>query len=235
MFAAWVAQDRKEVKRDCFLETLLTAGTNNKQGERVMKDHKSIVWKLGRLGGAVLLVALVCLTSTLASRDASAATNKRESYLVLGTIENIDTAANTITVKLSDGTDKTLQLGKRLMVNGREETRSRAESALTARERAVIYYTDKGTDETAVDVESLSHAMRRTITGTLIRADKDGKTVTLRTANGKEETFRVQNDAVIETGDGVMLFEQFAPQSDALVTLHYEDPLGMVKVSRIKR
>ena len=199
-----------------------------------MKDQKAIVWKLGRLGGAVLLVALVCLTSTLASRDASAATNKRESYLVLGTIENIDSAANTITVKLSDGTDKTLQLAKRLTVNGREETRNRAESGLMARERAVIYYTDKGSNETAVDVESLNHAMRRTVTGTLISANKDNKIIVLRTTSGKEETFRVQNDAVIETGDGVMIFAQFEPQSDELVTLHYVDPLGMAKVSRIK-
>jgi hypothetical protein len=155
--------------------------------------------------------------------------------MVLGTIENIDSAANTITVRLSDGTDKTLQLAKRLVVNGREETRNRAESRLMARERAVIYYTDKGRDETAIDLESLNHVMRRTTTGTLISADKDNKTLVLRTANGKEETFRVQNDAVIETGDGVMLFTQFEPQSDELVTLHYEDPLGMVKVSRIKR
>ena len=200
-----------------------------------MKDNKAIVWNLGRLGGAVLLVALVCLMSTLASRDASAATNRRESYQVLGTIENIDTAANTITVKLSDGTDKTLQLAKRLMVNGREETRSRAESALTARERAVIYYTNEGGGETAIDLESLNHVMRKTVTGTLISANKDNKIVVLRTAGGKEESFRVQNDAVIETGDGVMFFEQFEPQADQLITLHYEDPLGTVKVSRIKR
>jgi hypothetical protein len=198
-----------------------------------MKDHKAIFWKLGRLGGAVLLVALVCLTSTLASREASAATNKRE-YLVLGTIENVDSAANTITVKLSDGTDKTLQLAKRLTVNGREETRNRAESGLMARERAVIYYTSKGSDETAVDVESLNHVMRRTVTGTLISANKDNQIVVLRTASGKEETFRVQTDAVIETGDGVMMFAQFEPQSDELVTLHYVDPLGIAKVSRIK-
>jgi len=177
-----------------------------------------------RLGGAVVLFALVCLTGMLASRDAGATTNKRESYQVFGTIESIDTAANTITVRLSDGTDKTLQLAKRLTVNGREETRSRAESALTARERAVIYYTNEGGGETAIDLESLNHAMRRTVSGTLISANKDNKIVVLRTASGKEETFRVQNDAVIETGDGVMLFEQFAPQSDELVTLHYEDP-----------
>jgi len=189
-----------------------------------MKDNKAIVWNLERLGEAVLLVALVCLTSTLASRDASAATNRRESYQVLGTIENIDTAANTITVRLSDGTDKTLQLAKRFMVNGREETRTRAESALTARERAVIYYTNEGGGETAIDLESLNHVMRKTVTGTLVSANKDNKIVVLRTAGGKEESFRVQNDAVIETGDGVMLFEQFEPQSDELVTLHYEDP-----------
>jgi hypothetical protein len=153
---------------------------------------------------------------------------------LLGTIENIDSAANTITVRLADGTDKTLQLAKRLVVNGREETRSRAESGLMARERAVIYYTDKGNDETAVDVESLNHAMRRTITGTLISADKGNRTVVLRTANGKEETFRVQNDAVIESSDGVMIFAQFEPQAGAQITLHYQDPLGMAEVSRIK-
>lgn len=199
-----------------------------------MKDHKSIVWKLERLGGAVLLVALVCLTSTVVSRVASAAPNERESYQVLGTIENIDSATNTITVKLADGTDKTLQLAKRLMVNGREETRSRAESALTAQQRAVIYYTNKSGGETAVDLESLNHAMPRTVTGTLISADKDHKILVLRTGNGKEETFRVQNDAVIETGGGVALFVQFEPQPDQLVTLHYKDPEGMKEVSRLK-
>jgi len=153
---------------------------------------------------------------------------------VLATIENIDSVANTITVRLPDGTDKTLQLGKRLMVNGRAETRNRAESELTAQERAVVYYTDKRGDQTAVDVESLNHAMHRTVTGTLISTDKDNKTLVLRTASGEEETFRVQNDAVIETGDGVMTFAQFEPLSGELITLHYKDRGGMLEVSRIK-
>src|SRR6185503_2307282 len=187
-----------------FPETLVTAVRTTTE-ERVMNDHQGIVRKMERLGGAGVLFALVCLTGMLASRDAGATTNKRESYQVFGTIESIDTAANTITVRLSDGTDKTLQLAKRLTVNGREETRSRAESALTARERAVIYYTNEGGGETAIDLESLNHAMRRTVSGTLISANKDNKIVVLRTASGKEETFRVQNDAVIETGDGVVL------------------------------
>ena len=196
--------------------------------------YKMVSWKSGRLVSGVLLVALVCLASVLASSNASAAPNRHERYVVMGTIENIDGGANTITVRLSDGTDKTLQLAKRLTVNGREESRNRAESALTAQERAVIYYTDKGGDQTAVDVESLRHAMRRTVTGTLISADKDKMTVVLRTANGKDETFRVQNDAVIETGDGVMTFAQFEPQSGAQISLHYEDAMGSLEVRRIK-
>lgn len=199
-----------------------------------MKDNKSIVKNLGWLAGAISLVALVCLTSILASRDASAAPNGRERYVLLGTIENIDSAANTITVRTFDGTDKTLQLAKHLTLNGREETRNRAQSVLTAQERAVIYYANKGGDETAVDVESLNHAMRKIVTGTLVSANKDEKTVVLRTANGNDETLRVKDDAVIETADGVMIFAQFEPQAGAPITLHYEDPLGIVEVSRIK-
>jgi len=196
--------------------------------------YNMVHWKSGRLVGGLLLVAIVCLASMLASGNVSAAPNRHERYQVLGTIENIDSGGNTITVRLSDGTDKTLQLAKRLTVNGRAESRNRAESALTAQERAVIYYTDKGGNETAVDVESVSHAMRKTVTGTLISADKDKRTVVLRTANGKDETFRVQNDAVIETGDGVMTFAQFEPQSGAQISLHYEDATGIVQVRRIK-
>jgi len=190
--------------------------------------------KLARLVGKVLFVALVSLTITLASRDANATLNAHERYLVLGTIENVDSGANTITVRLSDGTDKTLQLAKRVTVNGRGEPRSHAESALMAHERAVIYYTDKSGEETAVDVESVDHAMHRTVTGTLISADKNNKTIVLRTANGKDETFRVQNDAVIETPDNVIMFAQFEPQEGSQITLHYEDPLGIPEVSRIK-
>jgi hypothetical protein len=44
----------------------------------------------------------------------------------------------------------------------------------------------------------------------------------------------VQNDAVIESGDSVMIFAQFEPQVGAQITLHYQDPLGMAEVSRIK-
>ena len=192
-------------------------------------------WKLGKLVGGVLFVAMVCLAGALASLNASAAPNGRYKYQVLGTIETVDSAANTITVRLSDGTDKTLQLGKRLMINGREETRSRAEAALTAQERAVIYFTEKGGEETAVDVESLNHAMRRTVAGEVVSVDKDNKVLVLKTAAGMDEKFRVQNDAVIETGDGVMTFAQLEPQSGAQITLHYEDPMGLVRVSRIKR
>ena len=200
-----------------------------------MKDNRAIAHgKVRRLATDVLLIALVCLASTLASHVASAAPNGHQRYVVLGTIENIDSAANTITVRLSDGTDKTLPLAKRITVNGRGETRSRAESSLTAQERAVIYYTDNSGDETAVDVESLSHAMPRTVTGTFISGDRANKTVVMRTANGKEETFRVQDSAVIETGDSVMTFAQFEPQSGAQMTLHYDDPLGVEEVSRIK-
>jgi len=196
-----------------------------------MKENKAMVnEKFGRLSGDVLLFTLVCLVAALASGNASAATR----YRVLGTIENVDSAGNTITVRLSDGTDKTLQLAKHVMVNGRDETRSRAEAALTVQERAVVYYTDKGGDETAVDVESLDHAMRKTVTGALISADKSSKIIVLRTGNGNEETFRVQNDAVIETGDSVVTFAQFEPQPGAQITLLYEDPEGSVEVSRIK-
>jgi len=199
-----------------------------------MKDNKSILnrkWK--QLVGAVLLVAVICLTMLL-SHNANAASNSRERYLLLGTIENIDSAANTITVRLFDGTDKTLRLAKHLTVNGHEEKRTRAESRLLAQERAAIYYANNGGDETAVDVESLNHAMRKAVTGTLISADKDNMTLVMRTANGKEETFRVRNDAVIETGDSVMIFAQFEPKSGTQIILHYQDPLGVTEVNRVK-
>jgi hypothetical protein len=213
------------------LKTLLRQAAEHLGGN--MK-HNMMHWKSERLAGFILMVTLVCLTGTVASRVASAAPDRHERFQVLGTIENIDSAANTITVRLSDGTDKTLRLAKRLTVNGREETTRRSESALTVQERAVIYYTENAGEETAVDIESLNHAMHRTVTGTLISADKDAKTVVLRTANGKEETFRVKNDAVIETVDNVMTFDRFEPQSGVQITLHYEDPAGLMEVSRIK-
>src|SRR6185312_9743662 len=172
-----------------------------------MKDNKSILnRKLGELAGAVMFVALVCLTTMLSSQNASAASNPREKYMVLGTIENIDSAANTITVRLFDGTDKSMQLSKRLMVNGRAEKRTRAESRLMPQERAVIYYADKGS-----------------------------MTLVIRTARGKDETFRVQSDAVIETGDSVMTFTQFEANPGTQIVLHYQDPLGMTEVRRVKR
>jgi hypothetical protein len=196
--------------------------------------HNIMLWKSGRLVGFILMVTLVCLTSAPASRFASAAPARHEEYQALVTIENIDSATGTITVRLSDGTEKTLRLPKHMTVDGRPEGMSRAESALKIQEHAVVDYKVNGADETAVDVESLNHAMHKTVTGTLISVDRDRKTVVLRTVNGKEETFRLQNDAVIETTDNVVTFDQFEPQSGEQITLHYRDPLGMTEVSRIK-
>jgi hypothetical protein len=200
---------------------------------------KSNMWvvggKLARALGGMSLAALVCLAGTLAASTASASPNRSERYIILGTIDNVDSAGNAITVKLSDGTEKTLQLAKRMMVNGRNEKMDRAEAALMPNERAVIYYKVRGGEETAVDVESVNHAMRKAVTGSLVSADKAGNRLVLQLANGREETFRVNNDAVIETGDNVMTFAQFDPQTGAQITLHYDDSLGTPEVSRVKR
>lgn len=201
-----------------------------------MKSNMYVVGgKLARMLGGMSLAALVCLAGTLAASTASASPNRGERYVLLGTIDNVDSAGNAITIKLSDGTEKTLQLAKRMMVNGRDEKMGRAEAALTPNERAVIYYKVRAGEETAVDVESVNHAMRKAVTGSVVSADKAGNRLILQLANGREETFRVQNDAVIETGDNVMTFAQFDPQPGAQITLHYDDSLGTPEVSRVKR
>jgi len=189
---------------------------------------------LARVMGLAALAAIVCLTGALLARDASAATN-RNKYVIVGTIESVDSAGNAITVKLSDGTEKTLQLAKRLTVNGREEKMSRAEPGLATQPRAVISYTKNGAEETAVEVESLNHSMRKTVTGSLVSADKATNTLVLQLANGRQKTFSVKNDAVIETNDSVTTFLQFEPQQGAQLTLHFEDALGVSEVSRMRR
>src|SRR5215471_222346 len=128
-------------------------------GENFMRDEAIGNFNFRRLFIDVLLVVLACLAIALIAGYASGARTKSERYRVLGTIENIDSTANTITVKLSDGTEKTLSLAERLTVNGREEQRTRAESALANSERAIIYYTEDNGKESAVDIESLAHAM----------------------------------------------------------------------------
>jgi hypothetical protein len=155
--------------------------------------------------------------------------------VVLGTIESVDNAGNAITVKLSDGTEKTWQLAKRMVVNGREEGMSRAESALAPQERAVISYREDGVGETVVDVESFDHAMPRAVTGSIVSADKSAGRLVMRLANGREETFEVKNGTVVETGDGVTTFAQLDPQQGAQVTMHYRDPYGMLEMSRVRR
>ena len=190
--------------------------------------------RLALLLGAAPLAAMVFLTTALLPRAASAAT-KNERYVVLGTIESVDNAGKAITVRLSDGTEKTLRLAQHMVVNGRAEKESRAESALAPQERAVISYKEDGAGETAVEVESLNHAMPGAVTGSVVTADKAAGRLVLRLANGREEAFRVKEGAVIETGDGVTTFAQLDPQQGTQITLHFRDAVGMAEVSRLRR
>ena len=142
-----------------------------------------------------------------------------------GSVRKIDSAAKTIVVATKDGAEHTFHFGERTAVHGVEAFgRGSRETlyGLRAGTEVAVHYTTKGTVDTAEEVDRIGKDGLRLTEGTLKQIDRGAKTVTVITANGAEETFRLGDRAARDTGRDI---EKSADKS-AKVTVYYTEEGG---------
>lgn len=160
---------------------------------------------LGRLVVCIVLGAVVCVAQDVVS-------------FFHGTIKKVDHTTKTIVVKTSDGTEHTIKVTDKAAVKGTKE----GFDGLKDGTEVVVRTTGKGVDETAVDVGKVGKDGYKATKGTVVKFDKDTKTVVLKTADGTEKTFelsgKAMEDAGKATGKGVA--------KGAKVTVYYTEEGG---------
>jgi hypothetical protein len=109
-----------------------------------------------------------------------------------GTVTKVDAASKTVVVKTKDGTEHTVHYVDETIVKGAEATGEGAKDSYKGVKEGseiVVHYSKKGAVDTADEIDKLSKDTVKTMDGTVVKVMKDGKTVTVKAADGTEKTF----------------------------------------------
>ena len=145
--------------------------------------------------------------------------------VVHGVITKIDSGSKTMVVKAKDGTESTIHFVDKTAVYGSEKAAEGSKDTfhgLKEGSEVVAHYTVKGTDKTAVEVDNVGKDGMHAVEGTVTKVGEDGKTVTVKAADGTEHTFSVAgHDTKVAAADTGKETEK-----GTKVTVYYTEKAG---------
>ncbi|MBS1859601.1 MAG: hypothetical protein JST11_29785 [Acidobacteria bacterium] len=165
---------------------------------------------------ALAALALVCAPAT--------AIERRHGVLV-GTVMKLDAGAKTAVVKLADGSEHTLHFLKRTAVHGADDTAAGAKEAfhgLKEGSQVAVHYTAEGAVETADEVDHIGKGGLKAADGTVTGIDRGAKTLSVKTANGAQETYKLTDNAAKYSGKEIAA----GTEKSAKVTVYYTEEAG---------
>ncbi len=147
---------------------------------------------------AIVVMAGLLAVPALATSDVVTA--------IHGTITKLDSATRTAIVKTEDGTEHTIHFVDKTAVHGAEATAEGTKDAfhgLKEGSEVAVHYTEKGGDKTAVEVDHLGKDGISSVDGTVSKVGEGGKTVTVKAADGTEQTFDVVGRDTKESAEAI--------------------------------
>ena len=145
--------------------------------------------------------------------------------VVEGTVKKIDAGSKTMIVKTADGTEQTLHFADRVAVYGVEDTRSGSRETLRGLEEGsdvAVHYLSKGTEKTAEEIDRLGKDGLQIGDGTVKDMDRDAGTLTVKSADGAEVTYRLSERAARDAGMDLGK----AGEKSENVTVYYTEEAG---------
>jgi hypothetical protein len=144
---------------------------------------------------------------------------------VEGKIEKIDRTAKTVVVKAADGTEHTFHFVERTAVHGAEKAGAAAKESfhgLREGSDVVVHYSAKGSEETAEEIDHVGEGGLKHAEGTVTHLDRGAKTVSIRTADGTEQAFRLADHAAEDAGKDI----SEEAEKSGKVTVYYTERAG---------
>jgi hypothetical protein len=148
---------------------------------------------------------------------------------VVVTVKTIDRGAKTAVVKTADGTEYTIHFVGRTVAHGAEATAKGTKDAfvgLKEGDEVIVHYTVKGGEKTAEEIDHIGKDGMKVSVVAVKSVDHAGKTVTVKTAEGAEETYRLTDRAAKETGKGL--------EKAGKVSVYYTEDAGKKIVHFLK-
>lgn len=173
------------------------------------------------------------VTALLALSWQAQAIEQRHGYLV-GEILKLDAGAHTVLIKAADGTEHTLHFVKRTAVHGAQGTVAGAQDAfhgLKEGGQVAVHYTAKGAVETADEFDNVGKDGLKATDATVTHIDRGAKTMTVKTANGAEDTYHLSSSAAKDAETDITK----GSEKSAKVTVYYTEEGGHKIVHFFKR
>ncbi len=182
-----------------------------------------------------------CLPFVCAALIAIALPASAIEHAVAGKVSKVDSAAKTITIKTADGTEEVIKFTGHTLVHAAKGGVEAAKTGgvdtyLAGKEGTdvVVHYSGEGADKTATAVDDFGKDALKVSKGTIIKADNSARTVTVKTDDGAEETYRVAKDASVDTEHGIVKGSDYAAKNGEKVTMHYTEEGGKKVVHFLK-
>jgi hypothetical protein len=140
---------------------------------------------------------------------------------VAATVKTVDKATKTVVVKTADGTEHTFHFVGKTVAHGAKATAEGSKDAFEGMkegDEVVVHYTEKGAVKTAQEVDHVGKGGLKVSEVAVKSVDHAAKTVTVKTAEGAEETYHLTGNAVRETGKGL--------DKTGKVTIYYTEEGG---------
>jgi hypothetical protein len=121
-------------------------------------------------------------------------------------VKRIDAGAKTIIVTTADGTQDAVHFVGRTAVHGADAAAAGSKETLhgiNVGSEVAVHYTTTGTQRTAHEIDDVGKTGLRSAEGTVKSIYRGTKTLTLKTADGAEETYRLADRAARDTGQDI--------------------------------
>jgi len=186
------------------------------------------------LGFSVRITLFLSIVGCLGYCDAAWAevSATKPHHAVVGELEKVDTGAKKITIRAADGTEHVISYSGRTLVHGAGATAKGTELVGKEGSPVVVRYTVEAGRETAEHVDVFGHDAVKTSEGTITHVDSAGHKVTVKAADGAEETYAIGRDSAVDSKHGLVDAAHFtAKEGDHVVVYHTEE--GGKKVAHL--
>jgi hypothetical protein len=125
---------------------------------------------------------------------------------VHGTITKLDAATKILAVKTVDGTEHSIRFLHSTTVHGFHTGEARAKDSfhgLKEGTEVIVHYSEKGAKATALEIDRVGEDGMERTEGTVLKLDRAGKTIAVKTADGTEHTFELTERAVKDGGKDI--------------------------------
>jgi len=144
---------------------------------------------------------------------------------VHGMIQKTDSVAKTFVVKTADGGEHTFHVVGHTAVHGAEKVAAGTKDAfhgLKEGSEVVVHFTAKGGGETAQEIDRIGVGGLKVTEGSVSHIDRGARTLTVKTADGAEETYHMADHAVKDAGKDIAA----GAEKSGKVTVYYTEQAG---------